>query len=60
MEHANPASISRDCPQAIAIKLRTNGSSGIAYDSVRDAKGECIAIFRPKVLFNCRQERQLT
>ncbi len=46
--------------QALAIQLRTDGSSGIAYDSVRDPKGECIAIFRPKVLFNCRQERHLT
>lgn len=46
--------------QALAVQLRADSSSGITYDSVRDPDGECIAIFRPKVLFNCRQERHLT
>lgn len=31
-------------------KLRSDGSNGIVYDSVRHQDGKCIAIFRPKVL----------
>lgn len=45
--------------QHLGIKLRYQGSNGIAYDSVRRAGGECVAIFRPPVLSNCRQERHL-
>ncbi|MCC6706782.1 MAG: RES family NAD+ phosphorylase [Gammaproteobacteria bacterium] len=36
--------------QAFARRLRTNGSNGIAYDSVRDAGGECVAVFKPRVI----------
>jgi hypothetical protein len=46
--------------QALAIEIRTSGSSGLAYDSVRKPGGECVAIFKPRVLSNCRQERHLT
>src|SRR5687768_16700070 len=46
--------------QALAIEIRTSGSSGLAYDSVRNTDGECVAIFKPRVLSNCRQERHLT
>ncbi|MGF9762947.1 RES family NAD+ phosphorylase [Microvirga sp. 0TCS3.31] len=46
--------------QALAIEIRTSGSSGLAYDSVRKPDGECVAIFKPRVLSNCRQERHLT
>ncbi|MBD2749990.1 RES family NAD+ phosphorylase [Microvirga sp. BT688] len=46
--------------QALAIEFRTSGSSGLAYDSVRNPDGECVAIFKPRVLSNCRQERHLT
>jgi hypothetical protein len=46
--------------QALAIEIRNSGSSGIAYDSVRKPGGECVAIFKPRVLSNCRQERHLT
>ena len=46
--------------QALAIDIRNNGSSGLAYDSVRNPGGECVAIFKPRVLSNCRQERHLT
>lgn len=46
--------------QALAIEIRNNGSSGLAYDSVRKPGGECVAIFKPRVLSNCRQERHLT
>lgn len=46
--------------QALAIEIRNSGSSGLAYDSVRNPDGECVAIFKPRVLSNCRQERHLT
>ncbi|WP_262299482.1 RES family NAD+ phosphorylase [Microvirga sesbaniae] len=46
--------------QALAIEIRNTGSSGLAYDSVRKPGGECVAIFKPRVLSNCRQERHLT
>jgi hypothetical protein len=46
--------------QALAIEIRNSGSSGFAYDSMRKPGGECVAIFKPRVLSNCRQERHLT
>lgn len=45
--------------QDVARKLRDDGSDGIAYESVRDPGGECAAVFRPRLLSNCRQERHL-
>lgn len=36
--------------QAFARTLRAAGSNGIHYSSVRDPGGECIAVFRPRVL----------
>ena len=45
--------------QNLARRLRDDGSSGIVYDSVRHAGGECAAVFRPRLLSNCRQERHL-
>ena len=45
--------------QHLAATLRTDGSNGIAYDSVRRQGGECAAVFRPRVLSNARQERHL-
>jgi hypothetical protein len=36
--------------QAFGSALRAHGSWGVAYDSVRDAGGECVAIFRPRAL----------
>ncbi len=45
--------------QHLAKALRNEGSNGIAYDSVRRAAGECVAIFRPRLLSNARQERHL-
>jgi len=41
--------------QSIASELRAKGSNGIVYDSIRDPGGECVAIFRPKVLSPVRQ-----
>lgn len=32
------------------VKARTDGAGGIVYDSVRHAGGECIAIFKPRLL----------
>jgi hypothetical protein len=45
--------------QELAAKLRNEGSNGIAYLSVRHAGGQCVAVFRPRLLSNCRQERHL-
>lgn len=36
--------------QALAKTLRSSGSNGIVYDSVRDEGGECVAVFHPKLL----------
>jgi len=36
--------------QTFADKLRDDGSNGIIYSSVRDTGGECIAVFRPRIL----------
>lgn len=45
--------------QALGRRLRSEGSHGLTYDSVRHAGGSCAAIFRPPALANCRQERHL-
>lgn len=45
--------------QELAAELWNDGSNGIAYLSVRHASGECVAVFRPRLLSNCRQERHL-
>lgn len=45
--------------QQLAASLRRVGANGIAYDSVRRQGGECSAVFRPRFLSNCRQERHL-
>ncbi|WP_255671258.1 RES family NAD+ phosphorylase [Croceicoccus sp. Ery15] len=45
--------------QALASQLRAANSDGIIYQSVRDNRGECVAVFRPRLLSNCRQERNL-
>lgn len=45
--------------QELAARLREEGSDGIVYSSVRHEGGECAAIFRPRLLSDCRQERHL-
>lgn len=45
--------------QSFARALRAAGSSGVVYDSVRHEGGECAAVFRPKALSQCRQEKHL-
>ena len=36
--------------QDFARALRAQGSNGIAYDSVRDPGGECVAVFKPRAI----------
>lgn len=45
--------------QELGRSLRDAGSDGLVYMSVRDegGEGECAAVFRPRLLSNCRQER---
>ncbi len=45
--------------QQTARGLREAGSDGIIYLSVRQEGGQCAAVFRPRLLSNCRQERHL-
>ena len=45
--------------RSLARALRDQGADGIAYASVRQQGGECAAVFRPRLLANCRQERHL-
>lgn len=46
--------------QALGARLRTAGSDGVIYDSVRRPGGTCVAAYRPRLLSGCRQERHLT
>jgi hypothetical protein len=46
--------------QAFGRHLRSAGSDGVVYDSVRHAGGRCAAIFRPKRVKRCREVRYLT
>jgi hypothetical protein len=41
------------------VELRDSGSNGIAFDSVRRNGGECIAVFRPRLVQNVRQSVHL-
>jgi RES domain-containing protein len=45
--------------QALATSLRSEGSWGVVYDSVRRAGGSCIAVWRPPVLSGCKQAQHL-
>lgn len=45
--------------QELGRLLWAQSSQGIAYDSVRSPKGECVAVFKPSLLKHCRQERTL-
>lgn len=51
--------VSYAAAQSFASGLREKGSDGIVYQSVRHDGGECAAVFRPRLLSNCRQERHL-
>lgn len=46
--------------QALARRLRSGRSDGVVYDSVRDAGGQCVAVFRPRRVRDCRATLHLT
>jgi hypothetical protein len=41
--------------QKLGASLRAAGANGVAFDSVRRAGGECVALFRPRLVQNVRQ-----
>jgi hypothetical protein len=41
--------------QKLGRELRDAGSNGIAFESVRRTGGECVAVFRPRLVQNVRQ-----
>ena len=45
--------------QSFARAQRNQAADGIVYSSVRDDGGECAAVYRPRLISNCRQERHL-
>lgn len=45
--------------QKLGRELRNGGSNGIAFDSVRRPGGECVAVFRPRLVQNVRQSVHL-
>jgi len=45
--------------QKLGRELREAGSNGIAFNSVRRQGGECVALFRPRLLQNVRQSVHL-
>jgi RES domain len=45
--------------QKLARSLRLAGSNGIVFDSVRHPGGQCLAIYRPRLVQNCRQGTHL-
>jgi hypothetical protein len=49
----DPASYSAS--QRLGRELREAGSNGVAFDSVRREGGECVAVFRPRLVQNVRQ-----
>jgi RES domain len=51
--------ISYAASQKLARSLKGVGSNGIVFDSVRDQEGQCIAVYRPRLVQNCRQSTHL-
>jgi RES domain len=45
--------------QKLARSLKAAGSNGVVYDSVRHAGGQCLAVYRPRLIQNCRQGTHL-
>jgi hypothetical protein len=41
--------------QKLGRALRDEGSNGVVFDSVRDPNGECVAVYKPKLIRNLRQ-----
>ena len=40
--------------QRWAARCRSEGADGVVYDSVRRSGGECVALFRPRLVSHCR------
>ena len=53
----DPTSYARS--QALGVQLHAAGSGGIAYRSVRDPRGQCVAVFRPRLVTRCRPVKPL-
>jgi RES domain-containing protein len=45
--------------QSWARRLRAEGSNGVAYASVRHEGGECVAVFKPRLVKRARQAKHL-
>jgi hypothetical protein len=45
--------------QKLGRSLRLAGSNGVVFDSVRHAGGQCLAVYRPRLVQNCRQGTHL-
>ena len=45
--------------QSFARTHRAEGAAGVVYHSVRDPDGECVAIWRPRLVTGCRQGAHL-
>jgi RES domain len=45
--------------QKLARSLKLSGSNGVVYDSVRHAGGQCLAVYRPRLIQNCHQGTHL-
>jgi hypothetical protein len=45
--------------QKLARSLRLAGSNGVVFDSVRHSGGQCLAVYRPRLVQNCRQGTHL-
>jgi len=45
--------------QKLARVLKRMGSNGVVYDSVRDSEGQCLAVYKPRLIQNCRQGTHL-
>lgn len=58
-EWYGPALSDYSAPQALGLSLWQKGGDGLTYASVRNPGGECVGIFRPKVISNCCQLRPL-
>jgi hypothetical protein len=49
----SPDSYAASTPFGVA--RRSEGANGIVYDSVRREGGQCVAVFRPKLITSCQQ-----
>jgi hypothetical protein len=41
--------------QVLARQLKQSGSNGVVYDSVRHLGGQCVTVYRPRLIQNVRQ-----